>query len=82
MSVIEQAILEKLRELPAEKQREVFDFASFLAGRMPGSETAPKKPRESMYGVCKDLNIDLSPEAIAEARKEMWGNFPREEFFK
>ena len=82
MSAIEQAILEKLRELPAERQREVFDFASFLLNRTEGAATEPRKPFPNMYGALRDLNINVSPEAIAEARKEMWGNFPREEFFK
>jgi hypothetical protein len=30
---IEQAVLEKLRELPADKQAEVLDFVEFLLGR-------------------------------------------------
>jgi len=72
---IEEALVTKLRELPADKQQEVLDFASFLA-------TKEKRPRRSLYGLWKDLGIRISAEEIAEARKEMWGNFPREEFFK
>ena len=34
-------------------------------------------PRESLYGLWKGLNI--TDEDIAEARREMWGNFPRED---
>jgi hypothetical protein len=72
---IEEAVVAKLRELPAEKQREVLDFASFLG-------TKEKRPRKSLYGLWKDLDISISEEDIAEARKEMWGNFPREHFFE
>jgi hypothetical protein len=36
------------------------------------------KPRKSLRGLWKGLNI--TEEDIAEARREMWGNFPREDF--
>lgn len=74
---IEEAVVAKLRELPADKQQEVLDFASFLGAKEP---TRPKL--KSIRGLWKDLGISISEEDIAEARKEMWGNFPREEFFK
>lgn len=35
-----------------------------------------KKPRQSLRGLWRGLNI--SEIKIAEARKEMWGNFPKE----
>jgi hypothetical protein len=28
--------------------------------------------------LCADLNLDLTETDIADARREMWGNFPRE----
>ena len=34
-------------------------------------------PRESLRGLWKGLNI--TDEDIAQARREMWGNFPRED---
>ena len=34
-------------------------------------------PRKSLRGLWKGLNITESE--IAEARREMWGNFPRED---
>jgi mRNA-degrading endonuclease RelE of RelBE toxin-antitoxin system len=70
---IEQSILENLRQLPPEKQQELLDFAVFLQ-----QKTAPKQPRRSLKGLCADLNIHITEEDIAEARREMWGNFPRE----
>jgi hypothetical protein len=68
---IEEAVVAKLRELPVEKQQELLDFANSLA-------PTEKRPRQSLYGLWKDLNISISEEDIAEARKEMWGSFPGE----
>ena len=60
---IEELVLEKLRSLPPEKQQEVLDFAEFL-------ESKTAAPR---------LGFDITEEDIAEARREMWGNFPRDD---
>jgi hypothetical protein len=70
---IEQAIMEKVRELPPEKQQEVLNFADFLHQKV-----TPKRPLRSVKGLCADLKVDITREDIAQARKEMWGNFPRE----
>ena len=72
---IEQSVLEKLRDLPPEKQQEVLDFAEFLGQK----QTAAKRPRRNWIGLTSDLSVDLTEEDIAEARREMWGNFPRED---
>jgi hypothetical protein len=32
---------------------------------------------DSVYGLWADLGMDISEEDIDEARREMWGNFPR-----
>ena len=69
---IEQQVLEKLRDLPPEKQKEVLDFVDFLK-----EKNSTKKPRRSLLGLWADLNIHITEEDIAEARREMWGNFPR-----
>ena len=70
---IEEMVLEKLRGLPPEKQREVLKFVESLK---PNEDT--KKPLRSLEGIWEDLNIDITEEDIAEARREMWGNFPRD----
>jgi len=70
---IEEQVLEKLRDLPPEKQKEVLDFVDFLK-----EKNGPKKPRRSLLGLWADLNIHITEEDIAEARREMWGNFPRD----
>jgi hypothetical protein len=70
---IEQQVVEKLRDLPPEKQKEVLDFVDFLKEK----NGAPKNQRRSLLGLWSDLNIHITEEDIVEARREMWGNFPR-----
>ena len=70
---IEDMVLEKLRGLPPEKQKEVLEFVESLK---PVGDT--EKPLRSLEGLLEDLNIDITEEDIAEARREMWGNFPRD----
>lgn len=72
--VIEDAIVAGLRVLPVEKKQEVLDFVEFLARR-----SAPPEAPASPEGLWADLDITLSAEDIAEVRREMWGNFPRDE---
>lgn len=66
---IEQQIIEKLRELPPEKHREVLDFVESIK-----EENSPSKPRRSLLGLWSDLNVRITEEDLAEARREMWGN--------
>jgi len=70
---LEQTVIEKLRVLPIEQQREVLDFVEFLNARR-----ASMLPRRSIKGLWADLNIDITAEDIDEARREMWRNFPRD----
>lgn len=70
---LEQAVLEKLRTLPPELQQEVLYFAEFLQ-----QKTLIKRPLKSVKGLFADLKVDITEEDIAQARQEMWGNFPRE----
>lgn len=70
---IEEAVIEKLRVLPTDKQIEVLDFAEFLHVK-----NTPKRPHPLLKGLWADLHVDISEEDIAEARREMWGNFPRD----
>ena len=70
---IEEQVLEKLRDLPPEKQKKVLDFVGLLK-----KKNGQKLPRRSLLGLWADLNIHLTEKDIAEARREMWGNFPRD----
>lgn len=70
----EQAILEAVRALPAEKQLEVLNHAAKLR-----DEAGRKSPFKSVRGLWADLGISLSPEEIKENQRDMWRNFPRED---
>ena len=71
---VEHAILEAVRELPAEKQQEILSYATRLR-----QEAASKKPYKSIKGLWADLGISLSAEEIEENQREIWKNFPRED---
>ena len=73
---IEEAVIARLRELPPEKQRELLVFAESL------DMTEPRAKLKSARGLWKNLGFTISEEDIAQARKDMWGNFPREQFFE
>jgi len=68
---IEEKVVEKLRALPPEKQKEVLDFVHSLEE----NHGSPRKLR-SLEGLLEDLNVDFTEEDIAQARREMWSNFP------
>jgi hypothetical protein len=74
MMSLEQAILEAVRALPAEKQQEVLHHATCLR-----QQTAAKLPLRSVNGLWADLGISLSTEDLTENQREMWRNFPRED---
>jgi len=57
--------------LPPDKQQEILDFAEFLQ-----QKKRPRKPLKSVKGMWANLDIEITEEDIAQARKEMWGNFP------
>ena len=69
---IEQQILTKLRGLPPQRQREVLDFVDSL------KRNGPPTKLHSLEGFLENFNVDITEEDIAEARREMWGNFPRD----
>ena len=71
---IEQSLIEAVRSLPPEKQQKLLEHANQLR------KSSPRKPRKSGRGLWADLNISLSAEEIDEARREMWKNFPRDDF--
>jgi len=61
----------KTPQLPVEK-KQVLDFVETLEKKA----TSPGR-RRSLKGLWADLGAEVSPEDIAEARREMWGGFPR-----
>jgi hypothetical protein len=71
---IEKSVLEKLLNLPADKQKEVLDFVETLE-----KKAGATRRRRSLKGLWGDLGVEVSPEDIAEAQREMWRGFPRED---
>lgn len=69
---IEKEVLEKLRGLPPEKQEEVLHFVDSLK-----ENNGEKKPLRSMRGLWQGSGVEISEQDMAEARRDMWGNFPR-----
>lgn len=68
---IEEAVIQKLRELPAEKKKDVLAYVESLS--------APKAtPRRSLLGLWHDLGVCVTAEDIAEARRQMWSDFPKD----
>lgn len=61
----------KWPHLTEDQQRKVLDFIEDLSPPLAGE-------RPSLYGLFKGQVT--TEEDIAEARREMWGNFPREDF--
>jgi hypothetical protein len=70
---IEQEVIEKLRTLPADKQSEVLAFVVSLQQQMSAGP-----PPRSLRGLWADLNMTITDEDIAAARREMWASFPRD----
>ena len=70
---IEEQVLEKLRDLPPEKQEEVLHFVDSLK-----EANGAKKPLRSLRGLWKNLGVEITEEEISKARHEMWGEFPRD----
>jgi hypothetical protein len=73
---LEQEILNAVRALPADKQRELLDYVS----RLRDDVTQSPKPRKNGRGLWADLNMEISAEAIDEARREMWKTFVKDDF--
>lgn len=71
---VDESFLQKLRDLPPEKQREAIDFVEFLHNKT----VVAKSTRQSIKGLWADLGIDITEQEITSARIECWGSFPRE----
>jgi hypothetical protein len=70
----EDILLQKVRGLPPGKREEVLRFVESLA-----RESAKRKPLRSVAGLWSDLGIEITEQDIADARREMWGSFPKED---
>jgi hypothetical protein len=72
----EEAVTLALSLSPLDKVRLVEQVVKTLKGDL---ESTPHKPKRSLLGLWADLGPAPSAEDIDEARREMWGNFPRED---
>ena len=69
---LEEKLVEKVRELPPDKQHAVLEFVKSL------EHDGEKEALRSLEGLWADLDIHITEEDIAQARREMWSNFPRD----
>jgi hypothetical protein len=70
---IEKSVIERLESLTPEQQSKLLVFLNSLE-----RESVPKGPRHSLRGLFVDLGVTVSEEDIDKARREMWGDFPRD----
>lgn len=69
-------VLNNARQLsPSDKARLLEDISAELRREL--AQATVQKPRQSLLGLWEGVSI--SEEDIDEARREMWGNFPRED---
>ena len=70
---IQRAIMEKVKTLPDDKQKEVLDFIESIQ-----QKEGVKRPRRSLKGLWADLGVDISEQDVTEVRRMMQEKFPRE----
>jgi hypothetical protein len=68
---LEQAILEAIRALPADKQQEVLSHAAKLR-----DEARKTSSFKSVRGLWADLGLSLSSKEIEGNQRDMWRNSP------
>jgi hypothetical protein len=73
LSELEQAVALAVNLSPVDKVRLVEQVMATLERDL----TQTKKPKRSLLGLWSGVN--LSSDDIDQARREMWGNFPRED---
>jgi hypothetical protein len=83
MTIAEQ-IIEKVKALSADDQKKLLEFIAALPS-VQGKTPAPdegggslRPPRKTLLGRFAHRGVHITAEDIAEARREMWRNFPRD----
>ncbi len=78
-AVVLEDVFQLVNQLPArDKVRLIARMAPAIERELPQK---PVRPRKSLWGLCADLGPAPSAEDIDKARREEWGNFPREDIF-
>jgi hypothetical protein len=72
----EDVVKDALRLPAVDKLRLIERLASVLKYDLPSGE---RHPLQSAHGILAKYGPAPSEEDIAEARRELWGNFPRED---
>lgn len=70
---VAEILSQKLNQLPLNRQLEVLSFVESLE-----QNQQDLTPRHDPEGLLAYPSFDLSLEDFAKARREAWGNFPRE----
>ncbi len=72
-------LLRTFGDLSADDQDRVIRFAQLVksSNLEPVAVGGETKPRNSLLGKFANLGIRLTAEDVADARKELWGTFPR-----
>jgi hypothetical protein len=68
-------LIEKIKRLPEDKQLLVKSLVDELAR---SREQLPEGELTPWFGSLEHMGIEITEEDIADARREMWGEFPRE----
>ena len=77
-SSIANEIAAKVSSLPLEKQRKVLQIVESLV-ESTVQEPAPQPQHRNLLGSLEHLNIKLTAEDIQAVRREMWGEYMRED---
>jgi hypothetical protein len=74
-----ETVLDLAKRLPARQKLQLIEaMVPDLAASLAAAEEKAQ-PLRSLYGLWKDLGVDLSAEDIDAARRDMWGTFPRDD---
>ncbi len=71
---LEHSILNAVRSLPPDQQREILEHVNRLR-----ASTLLKRPRKSGRGLWADLHVSVAAEEIDQLRRELWKGFPRDD---
>ncbi|MDQ2808797.1 MAG: hypothetical protein M3Z04_18120 [Chloroflexota bacterium] len=70
-----EAVLTAAQQLrPVDKMRLISQLAASVEDTLVSSAPAPRRSLRGLWA-----GVKITEEDIAEARREMWGNFPRED---
>lgn len=75
---LERAVLEELRRLPEDDQRQVLAYATSKRERRDRGSSGGHERRRSLRGLWAGLGITIDEEDIGEARREAWRNLSRQ----